>query len=78
MEKFEAGINTQSKVEMITMYGHVSGTVTTSNNIEKPEAKKLRQERACYAEVEGYVYNFCFILHTYSNLKMELEKEIQD
>ena len=46
------------------MYGHVSGTVTTTSSstyTEKPEAKKLRQERVCYAEVEGYVYNFLYI-----------------
>jgi len=48
VEQFEAGINPQSKVETLTMYGHVSGTVTmTSNCVEKPEAKKLRQERVC-------------------------------
>lgn len=54
VEQYEAGKNPQAKVETITMYGHVSGIVTTtSSSTETPVSKKPRQERACYAEVEG-------------------------
>ena len=62
VEQFEAGNNPQSRVETATIYGHISGTViTTSSCIEKPQAKRIRQERACYAELEGYVNNSMYV-----------------
>ena len=57
MEEFEAGMTVKSTAETEAVYGHVSSTVTVSketSDIEHHETKRIRLDRPCCDDLEGY------------------------
>ena len=47
----------ESKAVMVPIYGHISGTLTVSQcNNDQVQTKKMRLERPCQDDLEGYVY----------------------
>ena len=56
----------ESSVESTPLvYGHLSGTLMVSENKSiQPEVKKIRLDRPCLDELEGYVLHLTTLVNT--------------
>ena len=60
VDQFEAGMKAESTAEEISLYGHVSGTLTVSTknwSETQLDAKKRKQERQHYDGITFFTQN---------------------
>ena len=55
VQQYETGVVSESTVESVSLYGHVSNTLTISQQCSlTPEAKRMRQDRQICGNLGGY------------------------
>ena len=66
VQQFEAGEGTECTIETVSSYGHMSNTLNVvKKSVDEQQAKKIKLERPCCTNLEGYVHT-CTCISMYN------------
>ena len=68
-QQFEGGILSRAEVETAPLCGHVSNVLTVSQKVSlTSDTKRMRKERPCHVELEGYAKFIAAHAHVYTQV----------